>query len=256
MPAPLNRFKAKLTTGETQLGLWLSMGTGYSAEIAASAGFDWLVIDGEHSPNDVTSIHQQLMALSGHDVSPVVRIPHNDPALIKQMLDLGAQTLLCPMVNSAEEAKAIVRAMRYPPHGIRGVGHMLGRPSAFNGITDYLETAADQLCLIVQAESVAAMDALEEICAVDGVDGVFIGPADLSADMGLLPDITHPEVRASVTDGLSRIRAVGKGAGIIDGDPTLIQQDIDAGANFVAVGIDVVLLANTLRGLVRQWKPA
>lgn len=254
MPAPLNRFKAALASDTPTLGLWLALGTGYAAEIAATAGFDWLLIDGEHAPNDLVTLHEQLMALAGHDVSPVVRIPHNDPALIKQVLDLGAQSLLCPMVNSADEARAIVAATRYPPRGIRGVGHMLGRASAFNGIPDYLETAENQICLIVQAESVAAIDALEEICAVDGVDGVFIGPADLCADMGLLPDTTHPDVRAAVQDGLRRIRATGKAAGIIDGDPALIQQDIDAGANFVALGADVLLLADAMRGLVKTWK--
>ena len=254
MPAPYNKFKAALTSDTPTLGLWLAMGTGYAAEIAASAGFDWLLIDGEHAPNDLVTIHEQLMALSGHNVSPVVRIPHNDAALIKQVLDLGAQSLLCPMVNSAEEARAIVAATRYPPRGIRGVGHMLGRASAFNGVPDYLDTAEKQICIIVQAESVTAMDALEEICAVDGVDGVFIGPADLCADMGLLPNITHPDVRAAVQDGLRRIRAAGKAAGIIDADPALIQQDLDAGANFGALGADVILLADAMRGLVTTWK--
>lgn len=254
MPAPTNRFKANLTSGNVQLGLWLAMGSGYAAEIAATAGFDWLLIDGEHAPNTLSTLNEQLMALSGHDVSPVVRVPHNDPALIKQLLDLGAQSLLCPMVNSADEARAIVEAMRYPPNGIRGVGHMLGRASGFNAITDYLQTGEDQLCLIVQAESVAAMDAIEEICAVDGVDGVFVGPADLCADMGLLPDVTHPDVRAAVRDGLKRIRAAGKAAGIIDGDPVLIQEDIDSGANIVAVGADVTLLADVMRSLVKTWK--
>lgn len=255
MPAPINRFKSKLTSGETQLGLWLVMGTGYTAEIAATTGFDWLLIDGEHAPNDLTSIHEQMMALSGHDVSPIVRIPHNDPALIKQMLDLGVQTLLCPMVNSAEEARAIVRAMRYPPRGIRGVGYMLGRASAFNSTPDYLQTAEDQLCLMVQAETMAAMDALEDICAVEGVDGVFLGPADLCADMGLLPDLAHPDVRAKVTEGLSRIRASGKAAGIIDSNPTFIEADIDAGANVLALGADLVVLTDALRGLVNTWRP-
>lgn len=254
MPAPTNDFKARLTCDSPQLGLWLALGSGYTTEIAGGSGFDWLLIDGEHAPNDLLTIRDQLMVLAGHDVAPVVRIPHNDPALIKQMLDIGVQSLLCPMVNSADEARAIVEAMRYPPRGIRGVGHMLGRASAFNGITDYLGTAEDQLCLIVQAESVAAMEALEEICAVDGVDGVFIGPADLCADMGLLPDMAHPDLRAAVQDGLKRIRAAGKAAGIIDGEPTLIQQDIDAGANFVALGADVLLLADAMRGLARTWK--
>ncbi|MGJ8603335.1 MAG: HpcH/HpaI aldolase family protein [Marivita sp.] len=254
MPAPLNRFKASLASNTPSLGFWLGFGTGYAAEIAAHAGFDWLLIDGEHSPNDLGSINEQLSALSGHDVSPIVRIPHNDPSLIKQVLDMGAQTLLCPMVNSADDARAIVSAMRYPPRGIRGVGHVLGRASHFNGIPDYMDTVEDQLCLIVQAETVAAMNALEEICAVDGVDAVFVGPADLCADMGLLPEFGHPDLRKAVTDGLSRIRAAGKAAGIIDGNPDFIQADIDAGANFVALGADVVLLADTMRGLVKTWK--
>lgn len=254
MPAPLNRFKAGLSSDTPSLGLWLGFGSGYAAEIAAHAGFDWLLIDGEHSPNDLGSINEQLSALSGHPVSPIVRIPHNDPALIKQVLDMGAQTLLCPMVNSAEDARAIVRAMRYPPRGIRGVGHVLGRASQFNGIPDYIETAEDQLCLIVQAESVAAMEALDEICAVDGVDAVFVGPADLCADMGLLPEFAHPDLRRAVTDGLGRIRAAGKAAGIIDGNPDFIQADIDAGANFIALGADGVILADTLRALVGTWR--
>jgi 4-hydroxy-2-oxoheptanedioate aldolase len=254
MPAPTNHFKARLASGAPQLGLWLSLGTGYAAEIAATAGFDWLLIDGEHSVNDLMTINEQLSALSGHHVSPIVRLPHTEPALIKQALDMGAQTLLCPMVNSADEARGIVKAMRYPPKGIRGVGHILGRASNFGGIPDYIETVEDELCLIVQAESVAAMDALEEICAVDGVDAVFVGPADLCADMGHLPDFNHPDVRAKVLDGLSRIRAAGKAAGIIDMDPDLIQQDIDAGANFIAVGADLVILASALRGLVERWK--
>jgi 4-hydroxy-2-oxoheptanedioate aldolase len=254
MPAPLNRFKASLSSGTPSLGFWLGFGSGYAAEIAAHAGFDWLLIDGEHSPNDLITINEQLSALSGHDVSPIVRIPHTDPSLIKQVLDMGAQSLLCPMVNSADEARAIVEAMRYPPRGIRGVGHVLGRASHFNGIPDYIETVEDQLCLIVQAESVAAMDALEEICAVDGVDGVFIGPADLCADMGLLPEFSHPDVRKAVTDGLRRIRKAGKAAGIIDANPDFIQADIDAGANFIALGADVILLADSMRGLVGHWK--
>lgn len=254
MPAPLNRFKAGLASGKPSLGMWLGFCSGYAAEIAAHAGFDWLLIDGEHAPNDLGAINEQLSALSGHDVSPIVRIPHNDPALIKQVLDMGAQTLLCPMVNSADDARAIVRAMRYPPHGIRGVGYGLGRASRFGAIPDYPHSAADQLCLIVQAESVAAMDALEEICAVDGVDAVFIGPADLSADMGLLPDLAHPRVREAVTNGLRRIRAAGKSAGIIDFSDAFIQADLDAGANFIAVGADAVLLADLLRGLATTWK--
>ena len=254
MPAPINFFKTRLTSNTPQLGLWLALSSGYTAEIAAEAGFDWLLIDGEHAPNDLMTINEQLMALSGHKVSPVVRIPHNDTALIKQVLDLGAQSLLCPMVNSAEEAREIVRAMRYPPNGVRGVGHMLGRGSKFNATSDYLETAENQLCLIVQIESVSAMDAIEEICAVDGVDGAFIGPADLCADMGLLPDITHPDVRAAVQNGLRRIRATGKAAGIIDGDPELIQQDIDAGANFIALGADLLLLTQSMRSLVTTWQ--
>ncbi|SHH97727.1 aldolase/citrate lyase family protein [Marivita hallyeonensis] len=256
MPAPTNRFKANLTGDAPQIGLWLGLCTGYAAEIAAAAGFEWLLIDGEHAPNDLGTINEQLMALSGHTTTPIVRIPHNDPALIKQVLDMGAQTLLCPMVNSAEDAREIVQAMRYPPRGIRGVGHVLGRASNFNGIPDYMATVEDELCLIVQAESVAAMDALEEICAVDGVDAVFIGPADLCADMGHLPDINHPEVRAKVLDGLNRIRSAGKAAGIIDGDPKLIQENIDGGANFIAVGADLIVLAGALRELVQRWKPS
>ncbi|MCR9108148.1 HpcH/HpaI aldolase/citrate lyase family protein [Marivita sp. XM-24bin2] len=254
MPAPHNPLKAALALDTPLFGLWLSLGSGYAAEIAAATGFDWLLIDGEHGPNTLATIHEQLMALSGHNVSPVVRLPNNDPTLIKQVLDLGAQSLLCPMVNSADEARAIVQATRFPPKGIRGVGYILGRASNFNNIPDYLETSENEICLIVQAESVAAMNALEEICSVDGIDGVFIGPADLCADMGHLSDVAHPEVRVAVEDGLRRIRATGKAAGIIDGDPKLIQQDLDAGANFVGLGADVLLLVNAMRDLAKTWK--
>lgn len=254
MQVPTNRFKADLAAGRRSLGIWLGLTSAYVAEIAAHAGFDWAVIDAEHVPNDLGGVTAQLTALSGHPISPLVRVPQNDPALIKQVLDAGAQTLLCPMVESAEDARAIVRAMRYPPRGMRGVGYMLGRASRFSLVEDYARDAETELCLVVQVESRKGLAAVEEICAVDGVDAVFIGPADLAADMGHVTELAHPEVRAAVSDGLRRISAAGTPAGIIDGPDEVVARDFEDGAQFVALGADVILLAQSMRALADRWK--
>lgn len=252
MPAPINTLKQRLATGEVLHGIWLGLAEPYAAEIAATAGFDWLLIDGEHAPNDIRSISAQLAVLGGEGA--VVRLRDDDPAGIKQALDIGAQTLLIPMIEDAGQAERAYRATRYPPEGFRGVGSALARASGFGAVPDYLTTANEQVCLILQVESAAGLRALDEILAVAGVDGVFIGPSDLAADMGYLGQPGHPEVRAAVLDALTRIRAAGRAAGVLTTDPGSIEDCKAAGANFVGVGIDVTILAGALRDLARRYR--
>lgn len=253
MAAPINPFKAQLTTGKRSIGLWMGFADPYAAEAVARAGFDWVLIDAEHAPNDLRSIVAQLQVLDPH-VAPVVRLPVNAPWMIKQVLDAGVQSLLAPMINTAEEARQVVRAMRYPPAGIRGVGFPLGRASHFNAVTDYAATADDQMCLIVQIETRAGVENLDEIMAVEGVDAVFVGPADLAADMGHVRDINVPVMLEVVADTLRRIKTAGKPAGIIDVPDEAIERHFANGAQFVAVGADLVIFAETMRTLAAKWK--
>src|SRR6218665_1920199 len=215
MPAPHNAFKSALLKHERQIGLWLGLANAYTAELCAGAGFDWLVVDGEHGPNDLPLMLAQLQAIAASGVRPVVRAPIGETWIIKQLLDIGAQTILVPMVESAAQARELVRAVNYPPKGIRGVGAAMARASAFNRIPDYLTSANEQACLLVQLESRVGLAALEEIAAVEGVDGIFIGPSDLAADMGYLARPGVPEVQAAVEDGIARILKAGKPAGIL-----------------------------------------
>lgn len=254
MSAPINTLKHRLAAGEVLHGIWLGMADPYAAEIAATAGFDWLLIDGEHAPNDIRTIMAQLVALGQSNSAPVVRLPDGDSTKIKQALDIGAQSLLVPMVETAAEAERIVQATRYPPEGFRGVGSALARASHFAGIPDYLQTANEQICLIVQIESRAGMAALDDILAVDGVDCVFIGPSDLAADMGHLGNPAHLEVMNAVLEGLARIRAAGRSAGVLTTDPAYIEACCEAGANFVGVGIDVTAYASALRKLAATYR--
>ncbi|WP_404405163.1 4-hydroxy-2-oxoheptanedioate aldolase [Pelagibacterium halotolerans] len=246
MPAPENRFKQALHAGQVQIGLWLGLANAYTAEICAGAGFDWLLIDGEHAPNDLPLMMAQLQAIAAGRGEAVVRLPIGEAWQIKQVLDIGAQTLLIPMVETAEQARALVRATRYPPHGVRGVGAALARASNFNRIGDYLQTADEEICLLLQVESRAGLAAIEEIAAIEGVDGIFIGPADLAADMGYIGKPGAPEVQEAVENGLGRILTAGKAAGILTADQTLARRYIALGATFVAVGSDVGLLTQGL----------
>ena len=205
MPAPENRFKSALMRGERLIGCWAGFADPYATEVLASAGFDWLVIDGEHAPNDLRSISAQLAMLAGRHSLPV-----GEAWAIKQVLDAGAQSLIIPMVESADQARALVRATRYPPEGIRGSGAALARASDFSRIKDYIPTANAQNCLIVQVESMAGIEALEDILAVEGVDGVFIGPSDLAVDMGYVGDSHAPEVQEVIRSALSRIATVAR----------------------------------------------
>ena len=254
MPAPLNTFKAALARETPQIGLWLGLANAYTAEIAAGAGFDWLLIDGEHAPNDLPTMVGQLQAVAASSSHPVIRAPIGEAWIIKQLLDIGAQTILVPMVETAEQAAALVRAMKYPPQGIRGVGAALARASNFNRAPDYLTTANAQTCLLVQVETTAALRAIEEIAAVDGVEGIFIGPSDLAADMGFLGRPGERVVQKAVEDGLLRIIAAGKPAGILTSDETLARRYIALGARFVAVGTDVTLLSQATSALLARFR--
>ncbi len=253
MPAPKNVFKENLAKGTLQIGCWLGMSDSYAAEISTTAGFDWLLIDGEHAPNDLRSIMRQLQVVQPSPSHAVVRLPIGSDWMIKQVLDAGAQSLLIPLVETGEQAREMVRATRYPPHGIRGVGAALARSSQFSAIPDYLQTANDQICLLVQVENVAGIAALDDILAVDGVDGVFIGPADLAADMGHLGNPDAPEVKAAIKDAMARIRGASKAAGILATGQEFIDRSLEQDVTFLAVGIDVVEFAKSMRALAAKY---
>ena len=256
MPAH-NPFKTALAERRPQIGLWLSMADPYLAEAAATTGYDWLLIDGEHAPNDLRSTMGALQAVASHPSHPIVRLVEGSTALIKQMLDIGAKTLLVPMVDTAEQARGIVAATQYPPLGIRGVGSAVGRSSLWSSRSDYLSIADGEVCLLVQAETVTALTHLEAICAVDGVHGVFIGPADLAASMGHhRGNPGHPEVQAAIEGAMKTIIASGKAAGTLTSDPVLAQRYLDLGCTFVAVGVDVLMFANAARKLRGQFAGA
>ncbi|RUR70430.1 4-hydroxy-2-oxoheptanedioate aldolase [Variovorax guangxiensis] len=256
MTSTVNNFKTALAAPGAQIGLWLGLAEPYTAELCATGGFDWLLVDGEHGPNDLRSMLATLQAVAPYPAHPVVRIPHGDAALVKQVLEIGATTLLVPMVEDAAQATALVQAMRYPPQGIRGVGSGLARSSRWGADAQYLHTANDRMCLLVQVETTAALGRIDEIAAVEGVDGVFIGPSDLSASMGLLGQPGHPEVRAAIEHAFTRILAAGKAPGILAVDETLARHYIGLGARFVAVGVEATLLAQASRALARRFKDA
>ena len=253
MPA-LNPFKTALAERRPQIGLWLSMADPYLAEAAATTGYDWLLIDGEHAPNDLRSTLGALQAVASHPAHPIVRLVEGSTALIKQTLDIGAKTLLVPMVDTAEQARGIVAATQYPPLGIRGVGSAVGRSSMWSSRSDYLSIADDEVCLLVQAETVTALGNLEAICAVEGVHGVFIGPADLSASMGHPGNPGHPEVQAAIHDGIARILRAGKAPGILATTESQARQWLAAGALFVAVGVDTMLLVSAAQDLLARFR--
>ncbi len=237
-----NVFKARLREPQAQIGLWLSLAEPYTAELCAGSGYDWLLIDAEHGPNDLRTILSQLQAVAPYPTHPIVRPPVGETWMIKQLLDIGVQTLLVPMVETRAQAEALVAATRYPPRGVRGVGAAVGRVSGFDRRDGYLAAADAEVCLLVQIETRLGLDNLEAIASVEGVDGLFIGPADLSASLGHLGEPTAPPVMAAIEDAFARIVASGKAAGIIWGDETLARRALALGARFVAVGTDVGLL--------------
>ncbi|MCG5075586.1 4-hydroxy-2-oxoheptanedioate aldolase [Paraburkholderia tagetis] len=249
-----NPFKRALAQGRPQIGLWAALADSYVTELLAGTGFDWLLIDGEHAPNDLRSTLAQLQAVAPYPTHPIVRPVRNDAAIIKQLLDIGTQTLLVPMIENADDARAAVAATRYPPLGIRGVGSALARASRWNGSADYLHRAADELCMLVQVETANALAQLDDIAAVEGVDGVFFGPADLSASMGLLGQPGAPAVREAIVAGIRAVRARGKAAGVLAADRTIAHEYLQAGATFVAVGSDVALLARGASDLAAAFR--
>ncbi len=255
MKLPQNTFRLALQEGIPQIGLWIGLADPYSAELLAGCDFDWLLIDGEHAPNDVRSVLAQLQAVAPYPVHPIVRSVVGDVALIKQYLDVGAQTLLIPMVETAEQAALMVQATRYPPLGIRGVGSALTRSSRWNSIDGYLTAANGEMCVLVQVESPRALDNLEAIAATDGVDGVFFGPADLSASMGFLGRPGEFEVQQAIERGIATVLKAGKAPGILTSDRALARRYLELGALFVAVGVDTTLLAQAARNLAAAFRP-
>ncbi|ARO30379.1 2,4-dihydroxyhept-2-ene-1,7-dioic acid aldolase [Rhizobium sp. NXC14] len=252
MELPINHFKRKLRAGQSQIGLWCGLPGSYAAEIVAPSGFDWVLFDTEHSPSDVLTVLPQLQAVAPYDVSPVVRPAFNDPVLIKRFLDIGVQTLLIPYVQNEEEAKAAVAAIRYPPDGVRGVS-ALTRATRFGRVPNYARVAEQEICLLLQVETREALGRLEAIAAVEGVDGVFIGPADLAASFGHPGQPGHPEVVAAIEDAIGRLKILGKPAGILTPDETFAARCISLGTLFTAVGVDVALLARGSEALAARF---
>ena len=257
MNTPVNTFKQALRERRPQIGLWMGLASAYTAEVCALAGFDWLVIDGEHAPNDLRSIQAQLQTLAAYPGShPVTRVPVGDTALIKQYLDLGAQNILVPMVDTPEQAALLVRAMRYPQDaGQGGVRGMAGaRASRWGHYADYFKRANEEVCLLVQVESREALKNLDAIAGTPGVDGVFIGPADLSASMGHVGNAAHPEVQAAIEQAIARILKAGKAPGILTPDRALAAHYLRLGAVFVAVGLDTQILMRQTTELAAHFK--
>lgn len=247
-------FRAALAAADRPLvGMWVCSGSPLVAEICAGSGLDWLMIDMEHGPNGLASVLTQLQAVAGYPITPMVRVPSDDAVVIKQVLDLGAQNLLVLMVSSAAQARAVVEAAHYPPLGRRGVGSALARSARWNRVDDYLTQAAEHVSVVVQIETAEAVDAAADIAAVDGVDGVLVGPADLAASMGLLGQQTHPDVTAAVLRAFEAVRAVGTPIGVNAFDPTVADAYLANGASFVLVGADVALFARGSEALTTRF---
>lgn len=252
MEVPVNRFKQALRDGRRQTGLWCSLPSPYVAEAVAGAGFDWLLFDTEHAPADPISVLPLLQAAAAYEVATLVRPAANDPVLIKRLLDLGVQTLLIPYVQSEAEAEAAVTAMRYPPGGIRGVAG-LTRATRFGRVRDYARRAEAELCCLVQVETRAALERIEAIAAVDGIDGLFIGPADLAASLGFPGQPSHPEVMEQIASAIERINACGKPAGILALDPDTARRFLALGTRFTAVGSDMTILVRGVDELAKAF---
>jgi len=253
MENPQNGFKRALKAGKAQIGLWSSLSSNYTVEVIAGAGFDWILLDTEHSPSDLENLLTQLQAAAPYPTHPVVRVPWNDMVTIKRTLDIGAQSLLVPYVSTPQEAQAAVSHTRYPPAGVRGVAGTT-RATRFGRIKDYARRAHEELCLLVQVETQQALDNIEAICAVEGVDGVFIGPADLHASLGHTGEIANPKVKPLIDDAIGRIRKAGKAPGILTPNEADAKHWLQCGALFVAVGADVGILARGAEALAAKFK--
>jgi 2-keto-3-deoxy-L-rhamnonate aldolase RhmA len=247
----VNPFKQKLQRGEPQFGLFAMSLTAQTADALGASGFDFLMFDAEHTPTSLPTLLTQVMALASTPTQCLVRMPSADPVLFKPVLDMGIDTVMVPNIRTAEEAREVVRAVRYPPHGIRGVGGSV-RATGYGRYAEYYTAAAERVCLLLQIESAEGLRNLDAICAVDGVDGLFIGPVDLATDMGHLAQPMHPQVVQAALDGVRRIRAAGKGAGILAGDAQAGLY-VEAGANMVCLGSDLGLLVKTADALAAKW---
>lgn len=252
-PKP-NQFRAGLETGSTQFGLWLGIPDVSVAEMMAGAGFDWLVVDHEHGPFELRDVMAHLQAIAPYDVAPIVRPVDGDPALLKKLCDIGARSFIVPMVDTAKQAAEIVSAVKYPPEGRRGLGTSMARAARWNTVPGYLDEANREMVVIVQAETKTALANLEAIANTSGVDGVFIGPSDLSASMGHAGNASHPDVIKAVSGALKTIRNAGKHAGLLCLDESQVGHFIECGANFVGVGVDTLLLGNSARSLAARYK--
>jgi len=253
MQLPKNQYKAGLAEGKLQIGLWSTLCSPIVAEIIGDSGFDWILLDTEHSPNEVPDVVLQLQALATGKASPIVRPAWNNPVLIKRLLDSGAQSLLIPFVQNAEEAQLAVSATRYPPHGIRGVTS-IGRAARYGRVKNYLHEASDEIAVIVQIETGDALSQIEAIANVDGVDAVFIGPSDLSASLGHLGNAKHPDVQSALKTAIDKLQSLGKPAGILAFNPDDADRYIDWGYQFIAVGADLTLLAKGADSLAQRFK--
>lgn len=253
MKIPQNTFKQAIRQGKRQTGLWITLQDAYSIEILANAGFDWLLLDSEHSPNDMNSILHKLQVMSAYDTPAIVRPTHYDPVEIKRYLDIGAQTFLIPFVETAEQAQEIVKNLRYPPRGNRGMGGWM-RANHFGKVENYLADCEEQICLLVQVENQKGLENLEAIAAVDGVDGVFIGPTDLSASLGYIGQTEHPDIQNIIVDMIRRIKKLGKAPGVLAFNKSIAQKYIEAGSLFTAVGMDTKLLVQGAQTLLAEYK--
>ena len=248
-----NSFKQKLRSKTTQYGYWLAMANSYTAEISATCGFDWLLIDGEHGPNDLRSILAQLQAIAPYPSSPLVRVVEGTTANIKQLLDIGAHNLVIPMVESAEQAQMLVDATRYPPNGNRGVGAAIARSSRWLGITNYNDVIDDDICLILQLESRAGLNNLDSILGVHGYDAIFIGPSDLAASMGFPGETSHPEVQGAIASAVEKIQRAGIAVGTLSTEEAMISTYESMGISFIAIGVDTLSFTQSARSLAQQY---
>ena len=249
-----NRFKEAIYAGRQQLGLWSMTRDPAATEMLAGCGFDWITIDCEHTPNDIDRVLSMLQAIAPYETEAIVRVTNLDPAEIKRVLDIGARNIVVPYVQTVEEAKLAVASVTYPPEGIRGVAGAT-RASAFGAIPDYILRARDEICLIVQIETREAFDRIEEIAAVEGIDGLFIGPADLAASLGHPGDLKHPEVEAAIVEAITRIRAAGKPAGFLSSNQALLEKVVEAGCIITGIDIDMTLLRSAAMARVEACSP-
>ncbi len=253
MDMPLNPFKRGLKAGQLQIGLWHSLASHLTVEVLAGSGFDWLLLDTEHAPNELPMVHSQLQAATGGTAHPVVRPAWNDQVLLKRLLDIGTQSFLIPYIETEEEAERAVAGTRYPPLGVRGFASQ-SRASRFGRVRDYYARAHDEICVLLQIETRLGLENLERIAGVDGVDGIFVGPGDLSAALGYLGQPGHPEMVKIIDDAIKRIKACGKAPGILTGTPDLARHYIEQGCLFIAVGSDVGLLVSGSEQLVARFR--